>query len=170
MYIAAQIIGIVGFIVSVIGILQKRDNHMRNYLGLSSSLVSVSYYLSGIYTGAYVIAVSAVRNFLAARGNQFKKFFPLFIAINITVGIYGFRHWYDILPLIGVMFSTVSVFKLEGMRFRVGMMISCCIWLIYNIITFSIGPMLMESSNVIASIYSIRRIRLAGRIVEVKSE
>ena len=171
MYIVGQVLGIIGFAFSVIAFLQKRDNHMRNYLGVSSTIVAASYYLTGAYSGAYTIFVSAIRNFLSARGNKFKKLFPLFIAINLAVGIYGYHHPYDIFPVLGVLSSTTSVFKLEGMRFRIGMLIACVFWLIYNVITLSIGPMMMETFNIVALSYAIYRIKNGGRPEhDIKSE
>ncbi len=165
MYVTGQIIGILGFAFSVFALMQKKDNHVRNYLGVSSSLVAVSYYLIGAYAGALIILTSAVRNFVAARPNT-QKFFPVFIALNIAAAIYVFEKPYDILPLMGVLCSTVSIFKLSGLNFRIGMVAACAFWLVYNVITMSIGPMMMEVMNITALSYAIWRIKHGRRVSE----
>jgi Bacterial inner membrane protein len=158
MQTVGQIIGIIGFAFSIIAFLQKRDNHMRNYLGVSSTIVSISYYLTGAYAGAFIILISAIRNFVSARQNT-QKLFPVFIIANILVGIYSYKDFYDIFPVLGVLASTISVFRLKDIHFRIGMLIACALWLVYNIITFSIGPMMMEAFNIVALSYAIYRIK-----------
>jgi hypothetical protein len=170
MYELGQIIGVVGFVFSIIAFVQKKDNAMRNMLGVSSSLVSVSYYLTGAYAGAFIILISAVRNFVSARSN-IKSLYPVFLTVNILVGIYTFKNMYDIFPILGVICSTTSVFRLHGIRFRIGMLVACALWLVYNIIVVSIGPMMMETFNIIASVYSIYRIKKGERpLHNIRSE
>ncbi len=171
MQIAGQIIGIIGFIFSIVAFLQKKDNHMRNYLGVSSSIVALSYYLTGAYAGALIIFTSSIRNFVSARGGLAKNLYIPFIILNLIAGAYSYKHAYDIFPIMGVLCSTTSVFRLHGIKFRIGMLIACALWLVYNVITLNIGPMMMETFNMAALGYAIYRIKKGENPVhEVKSE
>jgi hypothetical protein len=170
MELIGQIVGVIGFVFSVGAFLQKKDINVKYMLSISCAFVSVSYYLTEAYAGAFIILISCIRNFVATR-NNIAHLFPVFLTANILAAIYGYREWYDVIALCGVLCSTTSIFKLKDLNFRYGMIASCSFWLIYNIITFSIGPMMMETFNIAALCLAVYRIKKGERPVhEVRSE
>jgi hypothetical protein len=157
-HLLGQTIGIIGFIICLCGFSQKREFRMKILLGLSATFASGSYFILGSFAGAYAIGISAARNFISIT-KWGKKLLPLFIILYLISSYLTYKKSYDILPLIGALTSTFSMLCFKNLKLRYGMIISCSIWLTYNIITFSIGPILMEIFNIIASIITIIRIK-----------
>ena len=135
---------------------------MKNYLGLSSVLVAVSYYMIGAFTGSISMLISAVRNFASAYGAKNKLLYVFFLLVTIVCGFYTYKTPYDILPVIGAMMATTALFMFEGVMLRVLMIVACLLWLSYDVINWAIGPMMMEVFNICACLYAIRGLKYSS--------
>lgn len=159
MYILGQTLGILGFIFSIVSFLQSDDRKMKNYLGLSSFLVSVGYYMIGAVTGAVSMFISASRNIAAGLMPKNKIVYVFFIALTIVTGYYLYKKPLDILPVLGALVATTALFMFEGVMMRVLMILSCTLWLAYDVSSWAIGPMLMQAFNIIACLIAIRSLQ-----------
>ena len=161
MYIFGQALGIIGFLVSIYSFLQKDDKKMKCYLGHSSVLVSIGYYMIGAWTGSISMLISAARNYAAAFGAKNTKLYVLFLVITVICGVYTYEKPFDMLPVIGAMTATTALFMFHGVMMRVLMVVACGLWLSYDVINWAIGPMMMEMFNIGACLYAIRGLKLS---------
>jgi len=150
----------IGFLLLVFAFWQKNELRLRVISGVATILMASNFFINSAYAGGFTMCVSSMRSFASIKKGA-KKFFPVFIVFYICVGIYSYHNFYDVLPMCGSITSTTALFYLSGRGLRLGSIISCILWLTYDVITVSIGPGMMESFIIIANIY---RISEMGRI------
>ena len=154
MMLAAQIIGLIGLILSIVAFQFKKHKHIV-LLKLSSELVfSIQYILLGARTGAVLDFISVIRNFL------FYKFvkknisttpviviFGLFVVITGFVTFDGFM---SLLPIGSKLLTTVSYGMKNEKWLRVITLPSCILWIIYNLFVSSYAGTLTDGITLVS--------------------
>ena len=151
-----QGLGFVAFAFGVSSFWQKKDGHFRGLLACQSFALSIHYALLNQHTGAVVTMINALRNLLAIRGNL-KPLVPLFVLFYFAFGISRYQEWYDLLPVLGSSLATWATFYLKGITLRRVYICATLMYLLFNIIIGSIGPALMEFSQLMVNLLNIRR-------------
>ena len=163
--IIAQAISIAAMGFNVLSYQQKSKQGVLLLQIGGASLFALSFLLLGSTIGAILNAISAIRAIVYANRRIFHSehilWLVFFIAVCLLSYVLNFtvlgvpadaRHLaLELLPVIGMIATTVS-YRMEGAKAvrRLGL-ISSPSWLIYNIAAFSIGAILCE----VFSLFSI---------------
>lgn len=162
--IAAQIISIVGMAMNVLSFQQKNKKTVITFQFFGGALFAVSFFMLGAVVGAIMNIIAVVRAVIYMNKERFHTeriewvyaFTALFfISYVLTFTVIGKEPSLknlivEMLPIIGMIATTVS-FRLEGAKEirRLGL-ISAPAWLTYNIFCFSLGGILCESFGIIS--------------------
>ena len=150
----AQGVGLIGMILSFISF-QKNDKKKILWIQASSAFTWAVHFIllgifidAGAFTGASMNIVEIPRNLIFAKKHKKRRqgiLMAVFIAAFVTAGILTWESMFSLFPIIGMIISTV-VFSLQNPRhIRFFMLPVSVLWLVYNIISFSIAGVLTES-------------------------
>lgn len=156
--IAAQLVGFVALAGGIITYSQQDDQRLKQYSIVQGGVITLHFILLGTYVAAGAAFISAVRNYFSTR-NDSKKLVPLFLLCYLLIGYARYQVWYDILPMIGSICSTIGLFYLRSVPMRLTFLTSTSLWLTHNILAGSIGPSLMEGFIWAANARTIWRLR-----------
>ncbi len=157
-YIIAQIIGLIALVFGVI-CFSQRDDHKMKLWAVAQCLALVPHFLLlGAHVAVFSVLISATRNYLSTKLNM-RKVAPLFLVFYIGFGYWKYHQWYDLLPTIGAICSTIGLFYLRQIPMRLTFLTSTTLWLIHNIAIGSIGPSIMELLQWFANARTIYRIK-----------
>lgn len=155
--ILAQIMGFAALALGIITYSQQDDARLKFWSVVQGSVLAIHFALLGAHVAAGSAVVSATRNYFSMRNA--KKLVPLFLLCYATFGLSGHRVWYDLLPMLGSMTSTMGLFYLRGHKMRWTFVTSSFLWLIHNLLAASIGPAIMEAVLLCANLRTIYRLK-----------
>ncbi len=122
-------------------------NHLLHYVLLGAVPAALGALLSTLRTGTAIVT-----------NTRWVAVF--FIALTLVAGWFVVDAWVDMLPLIGTIIGTYSIFCLSGIKMRVGFLLGAICWLANNLIVGSIGGTLLEATIIAtnsATIYRLNR-------------
>ena len=155
--LVAQAFGLFSFILGILTFYQKDDrklkivmmilqlNHMVHFLLLGSLISAVSSILAALRTATAIYVSSKI---VAA----------IFIVVGLASGLFLADSVLDLLPVIGMMIGTYTVFVLKGIQMRIGFLIGASFWLANNIVVGSIGGTLLETTNIAVNSFTVFRL------------
>ncbi|MBE6645996.1 MAG: YgjV family protein [Ruminococcaceae bacterium] len=162
--IAAQVISILGMAMNVLSFQQKNKNTVIFFQFFGGALFSVSFFMLSAPVGAIMNVIAVIRAVVYMNKEKFRSdsiiwvyvfTASFFISYALTFTLIGKEPSVknlivELLPIIGMIATTVS-FRLEGAREvrRLGL-ISAPAWLTYNIFCFSLGGILCEAFGIIS--------------------
>ncbi len=152
--VIAQALGFVSFALGISTFCQKNDkrlkvtmlifnlNHLLHFVLLGAIPAAVGAALSCLRTGTSIITSS-------------KQVALFFILISVITGWLVFETWVDLLPIVGTMIGTYSLFCLSGIKMRLAFLLGASCWLANNVIVGSIGGSLLEVTVITTNISTI---------------
>lgn len=156
----AQIVGICALILSTLSFQLKTRKQILIAQIFTVVMFSLHFAMLGAVTGAAMNATSIVRNIVFY--NRDKKFFSgniwvaIFVAVNIIVGAIFWQDWTSLLCISAMAINTVSMSLKDPQHVRAVMLASSPFFLVYSILTYSVGGTVNEliagTSGVIALI------------------
>lgn len=147
-YFIAQALGICGFIIAIISFQQNSQKKILYFQFVSSIMFGVQFFLLKAPVGALLNLIGMFRAFVFSHKDKAwarnRIWLFLFCALCIGAGIYGWENWFSILPIVGMIFTTVA-FWIEDPKLvrRISFPSSPC-WLVYNAVSGSVGGALTE--------------------------
>lgn len=153
-------IQILGMIACIIGIGSYLfDSGVRYKLSqfISSLLFAGHYGLLDAHSAAATQLVNAIRGLLSINISNNALLAGLYIAYW-GIGGYFYTTLNDILPLIAVTIGSYAIVKLDGLKFRVTMLVPSLIWVLIGTIESSIGGVAMSSIILCINITKIARL------------
>lgn len=147
--IAIQLIGIIAMLIVLASYQPKYRKHILHSQLVANILWVVHFSLLGATTGAALNAVSAVRMYLFGShlGSALKRsIWPilLIMVLAVFVSILVWEGWLSLLPLIGILFSTIAFWQHDPQRIRLLLLCTSPLWLIYNYLSGSYAGVLTE--------------------------
>ncbi|WP_019614002.1 YgjV family protein [Psychromonas ossibalaenae] len=158
----AQWLGLLSFALGIIAFSQKNDrslkivmlilniNHMLHYLFLGSFISALSALLGAVRTGTSIYTSSVYAALF-------------FVGAGILSAFWAADSVLDLLPVLGGIIGTISVFMLQGIKMRIGFLLGALCWLINNIVVGSIGGVMLESTLVSVNLLTIYRLHSEGK-------
>ena len=151
--IIAQIIGIIAMVFNIGSYQQKRQQSIIAWQLFNTTLFTVNFFMLGAYTGALLNAIGIVRAIVFLNKEKLKTNHPLwlvgFIAVYVLSYVFTFtllkkpfttvNAIVEILPVIGMTATTVAFRCKTAKSTRLLGLISAPTWLVYNIVSRSIG-------------------------------
>ena len=148
MFYIAQAIGIIALIIAILSFQQNTQKRIVTYQMVSSVFFAVHFFLLGAYAGA---ALNFIGIFRAMLFRQKEKKWAsnmvwlwLFSALFILAGVLSWKNIYSLLPILGMLLTTVG-FWIENPRYvRIVTAPSSPLWFWYNLVNQSYPGMLTE--------------------------
>ncbi|MFA0438810.1 permease [Vibrio sp. 10N.286.49.C2] len=153
----AQAVGLCSFLLGISTFYQKEDKKLKVVMLLLNVNHLIHFLLLGSITSAIGALISALRTCTAMYTKSWWAA-GLFVALAVGSGVGFAQHWHQLLPLVGSIIGTYSIFKLNGIALRVGFLLGAACWLTNNLIIGSIGGSLMEISVIGMNLFTIFRL------------
>ncbi len=157
------------FILSTIGtvcicippLLKGKNMKLILLLVFSANVtVATSYLLTGAYNGAascFVGAAQAIINYFFDRKN---KKLPVWLIVIyalafIGVNLWVFKHVFDLIAMLASLTFIMCVGQKNGRKYRIWTFINTALWMIYDILKASYGPLLTHGILISTVIFGI---------------
>lgn len=139
MNVAAQVVGIVGIVLSLLSFQLKQRKHIMLFQMTASLMFSVQLFMVGAITGGCLDLISFVRTLIFA--NNSKKWASSrwwlygFVVVMIATGILTWKDPWSLLPIAGSILSTVALWMKKEQHIRLlSLFVGPC-WMVYNVVT-----------------------------------
>lgn len=167
MEIVGQIIGLVAMALNILSVQFKKPQHLFICRMVSSLLWALNFLLLGSPTGAIINLVNIVRSiFLLREKTSTNPFLYITIALYTVTGLLTMDYQLSILLLVDLLIIVGQVADSIGMWTKNLRYIRRCqlfaispIWLIHNILVFSIGGIITETFTMISTLIAMYRYR-----------
>ena len=165
MYIIAQIIGFVAFLVSLSTYHKKSKTGILNNALISNSLKLIHYLLLGAYSGCVTKVIAIVRDVFIIMKVKYsylnsKVFLYLFVLLYIIVSVITFDVIISLLPILAALSYIVVIWDGDVDKIRKVALIGYLLWLGYDFFVFSIGGILSNVVSILSvgvAIYNDKR-------------
>ena len=157
-YFAAQILGILSFLLGVYAYYQKDDTKLKIYITLMFIAHGAHFYLLGAQVAALLCIISVLRTVLSIFYHSVYLAL-VFIAITLLTGYLSYESYFDIIVIIASVIGIYSFICLQGIKLRIFILIGSTLWLINNILVGSIGGTLMELFVISTNLLTMYRIQ-----------
>ena len=157
----AQLLGVLGFIFSVISFQQNTQKRIVFVQFLANVSFTIHFYLIGAYTGSILNGIAIIRSFVYCfkdkKWASSNIWIVIFSLAFVVAGIYTWEGPLSILPIVAMVLSSIS-FGIKNPKLVRRIYFPCSpMWLIYNIAGRSIGGVLTESFAMISIIIGMLR-------------
>ena len=170
--IVGQILGFIAAVFNVLSYQCKKHKNVVIMLLIGSSFFCASFLLTGAITGGILNGIGVIRCIVYSNKKTFKAdniawFIAFCIAYVLTYVLtftvinkeFNFKNAIvELLPVVGMVATNVSLRMTEAKHIRMLAYISSPSWLIYNIITASIGATITEIIALISVTIGIIRL------------
>lgn len=155
-YIIAQIIGFLAFIISLIAYHRKKKSKILSSMVISNILNWVHYLLLGAYSGCVTKVMAIIRDsFIIAKGKNKKLssywFLALFIIAYIVCSIVTYKGILSLFPLIAAIIYIVPIWNGNEKTIKKTAFFCYFLWLGYNIFVFSIAGIVANVVSIIST-------------------
>ena len=171
LYIASQIFGTCGFIISLIAYHRKTKKKILRNMVLSNILNLIHYLLLGAYSGCITKLLAIFRDcfiIFKKNCNNFLNYFYLifFIILYIIASIFTFNGILSILPLLAALIYTIFIWNGNELRLKKIAFICYFIWLIYNIFVMSISGIVSNVISIVSTLIAIKNEKRRCKLYE----
>lgn len=161
-FVIAQIIGIVAFIVSLIAYHRDKKEKILGNMVVSYAFNLFHYFLLGAYSGCVTKAIAICRDLFIISKDKKKKastniYLYIFILIYILVGIFTYTNIWSIFPIIAAIIYIIPVWNGDEKIVKKAAFICYFLWLVYNICVCSISGVTSNVISIISVFIAIRR-------------
>lgn len=160
-----QLFGYATFMLGMVTFSRKNDGHFRLWLTAQNLLYAAHFFLMGNPAAMAGMFLSVMRNLLSMRTRALWVAL-LLLAANVVLGFFVVKSVWNVVPLLAAAVATLSMFRLQGLKLRLGMLTATLLWLLNNILIGSIGGIAMEVVIAIVSCVTIFRLRRDGQLQE----
>lgn len=158
-----ELIGqILGFIAIIIAFVVYQMKSRKSLLVAQTALVlvmSVHYFCLAAYPAMAMNLFGIARNFIYYRKDIFRwKYTPLMLAVMaMSIGIVASSGVWSILVIAGLTINTYCLSFKNPQHLRYSILLSSPLVLLYNIVIFSLGGIMLESISIISAVIGILR-------------
>ncbi|MBK8182265.1 MAG: YgjV family protein [Candidatus Competibacteraceae bacterium] len=153
----AQLIGLIAFLMGILTFIQHDDQRLRIFLTLFSALIGLHFFLLGGATAAYAAWLSGVRSFVSSR-TRHNAVMIFFLGIVWLIGVPHITHPIQWLTVIGTTLGTWALYREQGIRMRIVILLGTVSWMIHNYAVGSIGGAMIETSFLFVNSHTIYRL------------
>ena len=134
MFICAQLIGVLVFILTLIGSSKLTTKEVLKYNALSNFLAIIQYVLLGAYSGAICCFVAGTRDVVFSR---YKNKIPLYIlliyiALVILINFSFIHNVFDIIPVINIIVFAIALWSKDILSIKIVGIYTCVSGIIYD--------------------------------------
>ncbi len=164
-FIIAQIIGIIALIILMISFQKNTKRKLLTYQIVSSFLYAIQYFFLKAYTGFFMNFTCMIRNYIF---NRYKNKVPIYcliiiILIMISFSILTYSGLISLLPMIAVVLYSFALWYGNLKIIRITEVISCSLFIIYNIKVLAITGLIATFIEMLAAIIAIYKFDIKNR-------
>lgn len=152
-----QLLGIISYILGVSFLYQKDDRKLKILMIIFNINHMIHFLLLGALVSALSSFVSILRTF-ASMYTSSKYVALVFILVGSMFSLAYVSELTDLFALLGMSVGTYSIFMLQGVLLRIGLLFGSVLWLVNNIFVGSVGGILLESTLIIVNLVTIKRL------------
>ena len=162
--IIAQAIGIVAMVVNILSFQCKKNKNLFIVIGIGSVLFSISFLMLGAYVSAIYNVISIIRSTLALNKKFFTKTnFYVLCALYVIGTIFAYDNPWSIVLFAAQIVQTYVMWFKDGSIIRKAQYYFVSpVWIVNNIIVFSIGGILCELFMMTSAFISYLRYKKSG--------
>ncbi len=153
----AQCLGYVAFVLGVAAFLQKIDRRLKFLLASVSIAYGLHFALLGNFPASASALISCFRSFMSMRTRS-PWLAAAILGVYMAVGIAFAGTGAGWLPVLGSCLATLALFFMRDIPMRLVLLCSCLMWLANNILSRSIGGIMLESTIAVINISTMIRI------------
>lgn len=171
MYYVAQIVGLVGLVLSLLSFQQSNRKRIMIFQMIASLSFSAQLFMLGAITGGCLDIISFVRTLIFSKNDKKWAKSPIwlfvFIAIMVITSILTWHNIYSILALAGSVLSTIAFWMKTPKNIRlVSLMVGPC-WFVYNILNHAYTGAINELIAMASIVISLLRYDISKKNKEV---
>ena len=171
MELIGQIIGIIAMILNIVAVQFKKSRQLFVCRLVGCLLWSLNFLLLGSPTGAIMNLLDVLRSvFLLNKKTATKPFLWLMLALFTIAGLLTMDYTFSLLMIIDILIIISQLVDTAGMWTNNFKVIRYCqlfaispVWLVHNILVFSIGGILTETFTIISTVIAMYRYRNTGK-------
>ena len=162
MYIFAQILGFIAFLVSLYAYQRVHKKDILLCMALSNIINLIHYLMLGAYSGCITKTLAIFRDVFIAlkeknKGLSNLLFLIIFILIYIGVSIYTFTNILSLFPLIAAIIYIIPTWLGDSKTVKKTALFCYILWLIYNIYVSSIAGVIANIISIISIIIGLKK-------------
>lgn len=150
----AQMAGWLAAAAAIIAMLQKSDLRLKQGLIIHTVLYGVHFALLGLPTAVVSCVIALARITLSIYTRSLLCAAALII-ISIAMALALSRSTVEILPLAASVVLTLSLFRFDGIKLRLGLLAGSVLWLIHNICVQSWGGICLETCFCLSTLWGM---------------
>ena len=167
-YIVAQIIGLIAFVVSLIAYHKKDKKTILNNMITSNILNLIHYLLLGAFSGCITKLLAIFRDYFIILKEKNKKlsnsvYLIVFILLYIIATIFTYNGILSILPLVAAIIYIIFIWNGNEVIIKKIAFFCYFLWLIYNIFVLSIAGIVSNIISIISTLIAIINIEKEGK-------
>ena len=159
-YIVAQIIGLIAFVVSLIAYHKKDKKTILNNMVTSNILNLIHYLLLGAFSGCITKLLAIFRDYFIILKEKNKKlsnsvYLIVFIILYIIATIFTYNGILSILPLVAAIIYIIFIWNGNEVIIKKTAFFCYFLWLIYNIFVLSIAGIVSNVISILSTLIAI---------------
>ena len=159
-YIIAQIIGFIAFLISLIAYHKKSKKIILKNMVISNILNLIHYLLLGAFSGCITKVLAIFRDYFIIKKEKNHKlsnilYLFIFIILYIIASIFTYRGILSVLPLVAAIIYIIFIWNGDEVKIRRTAFFCFFLWLIYNIFVLSISGIVSNIISIISTLIAI---------------
>lgn len=150
-FILVQAIGIVAWLMLILSYYRKNTNKILVFQIIGTVLYCVHYGLLGAYSGLFICAFETIFDFGYYKTDKDKYIYIVSIPVRILGGLFSFKIWADILPIIASLVDGYTLTKNKKIVV-IGAVISYTLWVIYDLFVKSYSGAITDGLVVLSNL------------------
>ena len=162
MYVAAQILGFIAFLISLYAYQKVNKKDILLCMVISNIINLVHYLILGAYSGCITKVIAIFRDIFIVLKEKNKRlssvlFLIIFILIYIGVSIYTFTNILSLFPLVAAIIYIIPTWLGNSKTVKKTALFCYILWLIYNIYVLSIAGATANIVSIVSIIIGLKR-------------
>ena len=162
MYIFAQILGFIAFLVSLYAYQRVNKKDILLCMVISNIINLVHYLMLGAYSGCITKVIAIFRDFFIVLKEKNKRlssvlFLIIFILIYIGVSIYTFINILSLFPLLAAIIYIIPTWLGNSKTVKKTALFCYILWLIYNVYVLSIAGVIANIVSIVSIIIGLKK-------------
>lgn len=169
MNIPAQILGLIGIIINIIGIQLKNKKSILIAFLLANLSFALCFVFLKSYSGSLICFVAAIQTLINYLFEKKNKKFPLyliiiFILVSLTCGFLTYKTLKDLLPVACSLLYTTCIIQYKESNIRVLTLINIILWTIYDFIVGAYTAGINDIMLIVSTVIAIIRYDVIGKL------
>ena len=169
-YVIAQIIGFMAFIVALISYHQKTKKKIFSTMVFCHILYIIHYLLLNAYSGFTTKILAVLRDSFIVIKDRFSKttnhiVLFIFIILYIVAAIFTYNGILSILPLLAALIYIIFIWNGTALQVKKAAFYCYFLWLIYNIFVLSIAGIIANIVSIISTFIAIQNAKKILKLI-----